>query len=128
MKKQIKEWREIHKKQRNESIKERRKNDKNFKILMSLRARIPNALKGNPKIATTMKLVGCSIEFLKQHLQNQFKKGMAWNNYGRYGWHIDHKIPCCSFDLSKMSEQRKCFNYKNLQPLWAKENCSKNRK
>ena len=70
-----------------------------------------------------MKLVGCSIDQLKQHLEFQFKPGMTWNNYGK--WHVDHKKPCASFDLSKPSEQRKCFNWKNLQPLWAEENLSK---
>ena len=29
------------------------------------------------------------------------------------------------FDLSKKEEQLKCFNYKNLQPLFAKDNLSK---
>jgi hypothetical protein len=50
---------------------------------------------------------------------------MNWDNYGFYGWHIDHIRPCASFDLSKPSEQRKCFNYTNLQPLWATENWGK---
>ena len=90
---------------------------------MNLRIRINLALKGNPKLSTTMKLVGCSIERLKQHLEKQFKMGMSWNNYGK--WHIDHIRPCASFDLSKPSEQKKCFNYTNLQPLWAEENLKK---
>ena len=72
-----------------------------------------------------MKLVGCNISELKKHLQEQFKKGMTWNNYGVKGWHIDHKIPCCKFDMTKEINRRKCFNYKNLQPLWAKENLKK---
>jgi hypothetical protein len=70
-----------------------------------------------------MKLIGCNIEQLKQHLQNQFKLGMSWDNHGK--WHIDHIRPCASFDLSKPEEQRKCFHYTNLQPLWAEENISK---
>ena len=62
--------------------------------------------------------------------QKQFKKGMGWNNYGRgwngkKEWNIDHIRPCASFDLSKENEQLKCFNYKNLQSLWAKENLNK---
>jgi hypothetical protein len=73
-----------------------------------------------------MKLVGCSIIFLKRYLQKQFTVGMTWKNYGK--WHVDHKIPCCQFDLSKESEQRKCFHWTNLQPLWARENLRKGRK
>jgi len=55
----------------------------------------------------------------------QFKPGMTWDNYGYYGWHIDHKVPCSNFDLSKPEEQYKCFHYTNLQPLWAEENLIK---
>ena len=70
-----------------------------------------------------MKLLGCSLDFLKQYLEFQFKKGMSWSNYGK--WHIDHIKPCASFDLSKPNEQHKCFNYINLQPLWAIDNLRK---
>lgn len=65
-------------------------------------------------------MIGCSIEELKQYLEKQFKEGMTWDNYGE--WHIDHIIPCAAFDLTKEEEQLKCFNYTNLQPLWAEEN------
>lgn len=47
---------------------------------------------------------------------------MAWDNYGE--WHIDHRKPCASFDLSK-EEIKRCFHYTNLQPMWAKDNQSK---
>ncbi|GAF80419.1 unnamed protein product, partial [marine sediment metagenome] len=39
-----------------------------------------------------------------------------------------HINPCAKFDLSKPEEQQKCFNYKNLQPLWAKDNIRKSSK
>jgi len=125
IKEQRKKQRKNNKKEINKYARERRKNNINIKILANLRSRVNIALKNNMKSIKTEKLIGCTIIQLKQHLQNQFKKGMNWSNYGLYGWHIDHKIPCASFDLSKENKQQKCFNYKNLQPLWAKENLKK---
>jgi hypothetical protein len=107
--------------------RKRRKIDINFKLLTLLRCRVYHALKGHSKSLHIRQLLGCSIDFLKQYLKRQFKSGMVWNNYGFNGWHIDHMRPCCSFNLSRVSEQRKCFHYTNLQPLWAKENRLKNR-
>lgn len=73
-------------------------------------------------------LVGCSVIQLIAHLEAQFQPGMSWDNYGFRGWHIDHKRPCASFDLSKESERRQCFHYSNLQPLWWRDNISKGAK
>jgi hypothetical protein len=50
---------------------------------------------------------------------------MSWKKVMEGKIHCDHIRPCASFDLSKASEQRKCFHYANLQPLWAKENLEK---
>ena len=126
-KKRIKEnsknYLQTHKVERNEYQRNKRKISINFKIEGNLRKRVWNALKGVCKSARTINLLGCSIEQLKQHLENRFKLGMSWSNYGK--WHIDHIIPCASFDLSKPSEQRKCFHYTNLQPLWAEDNIKK---
>ena len=104
----------------------KRKIDVNFRIKHNLRNRILKIFKNINRSKSTGKLVGCSIEFLKQYLEKQFKPGMSWSNYGK--WHVDHKIPCCTFNLSKPSEQKKCFHYTNLQPLWAEENLKKARK
>lgn len=95
------------------------------KLLINIRTRINRALKQNYKNTTTKELLGCSIVFLKQYLEARFLKGMNWNNHSRTGWHIDHIRPCDSFDLSKPLEQRKCFSYHNLQPLWATVNLTK---
>jgi len=114
-----------HKTQEQEYYKNKIKVDINLRLSSNLRKRVRLALKGSPKLSTTMNLVGCSIEFLKFYLESQFKDNMSWDNYGK--WHIDHKIPCCAFDLSKEFAQRKCFHYTNLQPLWAEENLKKNR-
>jgi hypothetical protein len=101
-------------------------NNMEFKISHYLRTRLNKVLKNEIKSKSVLKLLGCSIEQLKKHLQKKFKRGMSWKNYGL--WHIDHIKPCASFNLSKPSEQRRCFNYKNLQPLWAKDNIRKSDK
>ncbi len=85
-------------------------------------------LKGHSKSASTYKLLGIADEaepmaFLWEYLEKQFKTRMTRDNYGK--WHMDHKIPCASFDLSDPEQQRRCFHYTNLQPLWARENCRK---
>ena len=49
--------------------------------------------------------------------------GMTWENYGE--WHLDHMRPCASFNLEDPEEQKKCFHWTNLQPLWAKDNLAK---
>jgi len=100
------------------------------KIAHSMRNRIRLALKnqGAKKFKTTFKLVGCSLKKLKDHIEKQFKPGMTWKNYGLETWHIDHIIPVSKFNLLNPKEQRICFNYKNLQPLWAKENFLKSNK
>lgn len=101
----------------------RRKEDTNYQIINNLRTRIWWTLKNSSKSKRTMDLLGCTINELKQHLEDQFQPEMTWNNYGK--WHIDHIKPCSLFDMTKESEQKKCFNYKNLQPLWAEDNLKK---
>ena len=95
----------------------------NYRLAQLLRRRLRHAIKENIKYINSKLLLGCSIDYLKKYLENKFKPGMSWNNHGK--WHIDHIKPCASFDLSKPEEQRKCFHYTNLQPLWAKDNLIK---
>lgn len=96
-----------------------------FRLETCLRTRMVHALKGRIKSASTLELLGCSAEQLKQHLEKQFQLGMTWETYGPTGWHIDHKKPCASFDLTDPAQQKECFHYSNLQPLWAVENIKK---
>lgn len=105
--------------------REKRRTDPNYRIGNRLRSRLWHAVEqcGGAKSAKTMELVGCTIPELRQHLESLFTDGMSWENIGK--WHIDHKMPCAMFDLSKPEEQRKCFLWSNLQPLWEKDNLSK---
>lgn len=106
--------------------------DKHYAMRKALSARLSAALSGvAAKSKRTMELLGCTIEYLKIHLESQFKDGMTWDNYGRRGdrsWEIDHRRPCVSFDLSDVAQQEQCFHYTNLQPLWWYENLSKGSK
>lgn len=110
---------------RNAYERERKRKDPQYKFLSNARSRISEAIKVNNgrKVSSTKELLGCSIPHLKAHLEKQFTKGMTWENYGE--WHVDHIIPCASFDLTKPDQQRQCFHFTNLQPLWAHDNLKK---
>jgi hypothetical protein len=127
---QIKEYRNKNKEIIRERYKRYLKNNINVKLKRYISSRIRDAVVKckTTKCGNTLKLLGCSIEHARKHLESQFKEGMTWENYGKYGWHIDHIIPCASFDLTDPEQQKKCFNYKNLQPLWWQENLSKGSK
>lgn len=109
----------------NQYFKKRMREEPEYRLINLHRKRIINALKRTKKLDKSINLLGCSISFLKQYLESKFKQGMTWENQGRFGWHIDHIIPCAAFDLTKEEEQRKCFHYTNLQPLWAVDNLKK---
>lgn len=106
----------------------RAKTDINYRLTQNLRSRLRYAIKNYQKKGKTLEYLGCSISDLKIWLEQQFKSGMTWSNYGMYGWHIDHVKPLAMFDLTNEEEIRKACNFKNLQPLWAKENWSKQNK
>jgi len=95
-------------------------------IATNLRIKMWKVLKKINKSKHTLELLGCSFEFLKEYLEKQFEKGMSWKNYGE--WHIDHIKPCASFSLINEEEQKECFHYTNLRPLWAEENLSRPKK
>ena len=101
----------------------KRQTDENFRLTSNLRSRIWNALNGVSKSEKTKNLLGCTIEELWLHLESKFQNGMRRHNYGE--WHVDHIIPCCKFDMKNPEDQKKCFHYTNLQPLWATENLRK---
>ena len=105
--------------------KRREKTDLEYKLRRRLRSRIWHVLVAGQKSISTMELLGCSIEELKSHLESQFVDGMSWENYGLNGWEIDHIKPCVSFILADPEEQKKCFHYTNLQPLWMADNRKK---
>lgn len=100
--------------------------DPKYRISVAVRRRFAKLVKQIHNYDKNAKeLTGCSWQELQDHLTSQFKEGMTWDNHGIHGWHIDHIRPCKSFDLSDPEQQKLCFHYTNLQPLWAHENLEK---
>ena len=102
-------------------------NSPTFKLIKNLRRRILSAIKhqSTKKSGKSFELLGCSAEEVVIYLESEFKDGMSWENHGSKGWHIDHILPCASFNLADPEEQKKCFHYTNLQPLWWSDNLEK---
>lgn len=124
----LKEQKDRNKEKRNQYFKDRYHSKPENKIVHNLCARINKYIKLNKitKNNKSIKYIGCTPNELKSHLESQFTDGMSWDNYGMYGWHIDHIIPK---SLIKTEEDLiKISHYTNLQPLWAKDNLSKGNK
>jgi signal recognition particle GTPase len=103
MKSRSKKWHSENHSYFREYYKRRVSRDLEYKITCNLRKRVGEAIKRQygEKAAKTKELIGCSIASLNDHLESKFTKGMSWDNYGLYGWHIDHRRPCSSFDLTE---------------------------
>jgi len=102
--------------------------DIEYRITRNLRNRLGDAFrsKGMLRSGKTFDLTGCSIPDLIEHLKSKFLPGMTMENYGgENGWVIDHKIPCCAFDLRCPLAVKLCFHFTNLQPLWYRDNLLK---
>jgi hypothetical protein len=99
-----------------------------YKLELLYRNRLNQFLKssGIRKKTKTTQMLGCSYQQLKLHIEQLFKIGMSWHNYGYYGWHIDHIIPLDS--AKNENDLIKLCHYTNLQPLWANENIKKRNK
>ena len=116
--------------------KRRLENDIQYRLKVRCKARLSSYLSahGARKHYHSIELIGCTIAQLKTHLESHWQPGMSWENYGRYRrgglmtWHIDHIKPVASFDLTDPKQQRACFHWTNLQPLWAPENMAKHDK
>lgn len=79
---------------------------------------------GYNKRSKTFKILGVTFDEFKIYIENLFREGMSWSNYGE--WHLDHKVP---ISWAKTEEEvYKLNHYSNFQPLWASENTNKGNK
>ena len=123
---QDEEWLQARRTTQNKYEKRRYNDDYHYRVLKLLRRRLHQTVDQLYKTSSVLKLTGCSLEELLEHLQNQFDDDMHWGNFG--DWHIDHIKPCASFDLTDPKQQAECFHYTNLQPLWGEDNIRKGAK
>jgi hypothetical protein len=127
-----KKWNKYQKQtgQNKKHNKLKRQTNIQWKLKANLRSRYLDALKRHTsggkvnKHHSAIELIGCSIEFYKQYLEQQFKPDMTWKNHGTL-WEIDHIKPCAVFDLIDSKQQQECFHYSNTQPLYYSDNRSK---
>ena len=71
------------------------------------------------------RMIGCDKRFFVFNIIRQFKSGMKLGVNRKEVWDVDHIQACASFDLTKLSNRKCCFNYRNYQPMFSKENKSK---
>jgi hypothetical protein len=117
------------KKEKNRNyVRKRRAENIEYALASKVRTRIWYALKRRraTKREKTSKLVGCSFLFLKQHIESQFREGMAWDKPNSF--HIDHILPLASFDLTDPEQLKAACHWTNLQPLYPVENMQKGAK
>ena len=98
-----------------------------YQIKHALRSNLNSRIENKLKLDRTLNYSRCSIEFFKLWIEYNFDEHMSWKNR-KGNWHIDHIMPCASYDLSKQEEIYKCYNWTNLRPLYKKENIEKSDK
>ena len=109
-----------------EIYRELGKNDIIYRIVNNLSTRVVKFINLNKYNMTHLELLGCSYEELHIYLESKFLNGMNFDNYGE--WELDHIYPISKFDLTNIDDIKKCYNYKNIQPLWLFDNRSKSNK
>jgi hypothetical protein len=102
-----------------------------YKLTFNIRSLIYQSFKnaGYIKESHTYEILGCSFEYLLEHIEKQFQPWMNWNNQGKYngdfnfGWDIDHIEPLFPEGIKRSPEDIIRLNhYTNLQPLCSKIN------
>jgi len=123
-------WYQANKTEINKKRLTRRHSDVSLRFRFNTSALIREKLKrrlSSKNGKSTFGFLPYTINDLTQHLESQFQPGMTWQNYGFYGWHIDHIRPDSSFHYTSIEDEefQRCWALENLQPLWAEENWKK---
>ena len=100
-----------------------------YKLTSSLRNRTRKVFKAQNvrKNNKTMDILGCSQQILERWIEFQLYGDISLENYGKL-CNVIHCIPISSFNLFNEDEMRKCFNWKNLRPMYSKDSLEKGNK
>jgi hypothetical protein len=109
------------------NCRRRRRENIQVRIAEWIRGSINTRLRkrGAVKADHTVVLIGCTIPELRAYLEARFLPGMQW--YPR-NFDVDHIVPVAAFDLRDPEQQKKCFNFSNLRPMWPIDNQRKGAK
>jgi len=101
------------------TFREKNRNDPIYKMHQNMRSAMYGALKGRRKSASTMTIIGCTVEGLFEHLEScaSWEPWMTRENYGRGGWDTDHIIAIAKWDKDCPLQFALCWDKSNLQPL-----------
>ena len=97
----------------------KRATDPNFRLIRNMRNSLYRVLRGRSKSASTMKIIGCTVEELFKHFEScsTWEPWMTRENYGKGGWDVDHIIPIAKWDDNCPLQFIACWDKSNLQPL-----------
>lgn len=121
----MKIWRKNHKEHIKLYYRAKLKTDEQLRLKRNYLCVMARVIDRQKTSALAEEILGCDYPTFKAHIESKFENGMSWDNYGLKGWCIDHIIPISSFDMTDFEQVKMCFNYKNTQPLWAKDNNKK---
>jgi hypothetical protein len=76
---------------------------------------------GTAKHSSVFKLIRLTKPEFREYMESRFTEGMAWDNI-----HIDHYVPLSYFDPHSEEDRQIAWHWMNLQPLFEKDNLSKN--
>lgn len=116
-------------------IRKKYREDSQYRIKNILRGRLYKALTASKakKSISHVKDLGCSIDFLREHLEMQFYphpvtgEMMTWGSWGkgRGKWQIDHIKEFQEIDVNDREQLLSVVHFSNLQPLWTVDHVKK---
>jgi len=114
-----KEWCLKNKEHVNEYQRNRKKTNPDLRLACNMRSGMSAALKGQRKAASTMKIIGCTVEELFEHLEScsSWEPWMTRENYGVGGWDTDHIIAIALWSENCPLQFALCWDKSNLQPM-----------